>query len=208
MKEPSPSSMLLDHQYDGIQEYDNPLPSWWSWLFALSIIFSACYWFYYHIGTGPSIQDNYQAQVAAHIENLIAQLGEVHPDNATILSFKDNTDWMNATKGLFVGNCSQCHSADGGGNVGPNLTDDFYKNIKEPKDIFNVITNGVAGKGMQAWETRLSEPQRILLAAYVASLRGTTPAHPKAAEGSSIPGWNTFDTTGESTDSQVPDASN
>jgi len=192
MEHPSPDDMLMDHEYDGIREYDNPLPGWWTWLFVASVFFSVLYYFYYHIGTGPTIQQKYDMQVAAHVERLLEQLGEIRADNATILAFKDNHEWMSATKGLFAGNCSQCHGADGGGGIGPNLTDDLYINIKQPEDLFTVITKGVANKGMQAWEARLSEPQRILLAAYVASLRGTTPATPKAAEGSSVPAWSTF----------------
>jgi cytochrome c oxidase cbb3-type subunit 3 len=189
-----PDDMLMDHEYDGIREYDNPLPRWWTWLFVLSIIFSLVYVGYYHIGIGPTIHDKYQAEVAAHVARLLEQLGDIQADNATILEYSRNTEWMTATGGMFVGNCAQCHAPDGGGNIGPNLTDGHFINVKEPKDLFTVITEGVAGKGMQAWKDRLSEPQRILLAAYVASLRGTTPSRGKAAEGSRIPEWETFET--------------
>jgi cytochrome c oxidase cbb3-type subunit 3 len=183
----------MDHEYDGIHEYDNPLPGWWTWLFILSVVFSVLYVGYYHIGIGPSVEDKYQSEAAAYVESLISKLGDIRADNATILEYKDNADWMAATGGMFVGNCAQCHAADGGGNVGPNLTDGYYKNIKEPRDIFRVITEGVPAKGMQAWEDRLSEPQRILLAAYVASLRDTTPVSPKEREGDAIPAWSTFE---------------
>ena len=54
---------LLDHQYDGIQEYDNPLPSWWVYLFLLTIAFSAAYWLYYHWGgIGMSERASYEAE--------------------------------------------------------------------------------------------------------------------------------------------------
>ena len=46
---------LLEHDYDGIKEYDNPLPSWWSWIFVATIVFSLGYWGYYQIGPGPSL---------------------------------------------------------------------------------------------------------------------------------------------------------
>jgi cytochrome c oxidase cbb3-type subunit 3 len=192
MIETGQDDMLLDHEYDGIREYDNPLPSWWSWLWLASMVFSVAYVFWYHIGLGPSVHDNYQKEVTVYVERMLAQLGDIQADNATILTYMDNQDWMAAAGGMFVGNCSQCHRTDGGGNVGPNLTDDAYKNVKEPKDLFTVITEGVKGTGMNAWEDRLSEPQRILLAAYVASLRGTVPADGKAAEGAAIPAWSTF----------------
>jgi cytochrome c oxidase cbb3-type subunit 3 len=193
MTESTQGGMLMDHEYDGIREFDNPLPSWWSWIFAVSVIFSLVYYAYYHMGVGPTIHDKYQTEVAAHVEKLLAQLGDIQADNATILDYSRNTEWMAAARGMFVGNCSQCHATDGGGNVGPNLTDDQFINVKEPKDIFTVITKGVAGKGMQAWGDRLSEPQRILLASFVVSLRGTTPSKPKAAEGPAVPPWETFE---------------
>lgn len=189
MNEPSAYDKLMDHEYDGIREFDNPLPGWWTWIFVGSVFFSIVYVGYFHIGVGPSIEDRYQAASARQIEALLAQLGEVAPDNETIVKFMGEKEWMDAMAGVFRGNCGQCHVGDGGGNIGPNLTDDFYKNVKEPADIFNVLLNGVPGTSMASWSDRLREPQMILLAAYVAQLRGTTPANPKPQEGSRIDPW-------------------
>jgi cytochrome c oxidase cbb3-type subunit 3 len=180
---------MFEHDYDGIQEYDNPLPGWWTWLFIISIAFSCIYILYYHVGVGPSVEEKYQAEVAAHYERLLESLGEIRGDNETIVKLMYNEEWMSAMGGMFGGNCAQCHAADGGGTVGPNLTDDFYKNIREPADFYTVISEGIAGTSMPVWKDRLSEPQIILLAAYVASLRGTTPAAPKASEGNRIEPW-------------------
>ena len=59
---------LLDHAYDGIQEYDNPLPGWWKWLFIASIIFTPPYFFFYHNGTeGRSMADRYDRNLAANL---------------------------------------------------------------------------------------------------------------------------------------------
>lgn len=189
MSEQTNDSRLMDHEYDGIQEYDNPLPRWWNWIFAGSILFSFAYVTWYHVGTGPSVEEKYQAEVAAYVERLLAALGEIQADDATIVRFMGNEDWMTAMSGAFVGNCSQCHAADGGGGIGPNLTDDRYKNVKTPQDIFNAISDGVAGTSMPAWKDRLREPQIILLASYVASLRGTSPANGTAPEGDIAPPW-------------------
>jgi cytochrome c oxidase cbb3-type subunit 3 len=190
-------SNLMDHEYDGIQEYDNPLPGWWSWLFILSIVFSVFYWTYYHIGVGPSLEEKYDAAVAVALEKQFASLGVLTPTNETMLNLlRENPDKIAALRGMFAKDCAQCHGTDGGGNAtGPNMTDEYYINIKQPEDIINVITNGVPGKAMRAWGNKLREPQIILLATYVASLRGTNVPGGKAAEGSAIPPWSSFDTT-------------
>jgi cytochrome c oxidase cbb3-type subunit 3 len=189
MTEQNNESRLMDHEYDGIQEYDNPLPRWWNWLFIGSIVFSGLYVTWYHIGVGPSVEEKYDAEVTAYVERLLEALGEIQADDATIVRFMNNEDWMKAMSGTFVGNCSQCHAADGGGGIGPNLTDDRYKNVTTPKDIYDVIANGIEGASMAAWKDRLRDPQIILLASYVASLRGTTPANPIAPEGNVAPPW-------------------
>lgn len=182
---------FFKHDHDGITEYDNPLPGWWTWLFVLSIFFSLGYVAYYHIGVGPSVEDKYQAEVTAYFEKQLAALGELKGDDQTIVRLMQNEDLMNAMGGLFRGNCAQCHRDDGGGNIGPNLTDEQWKNVKTPADLFTVIQNGIPGTSMPAWGQRLREPQIIILSAYVASIRGSDPQNPKAAEGSRIAPWPT-----------------
>ena len=95
-----------------------------------------------------------------------------------------------AMAGAFENNCAQCHRADLGGNIGPNLTDDHWKNVKSPVDIVRVISEGVPGTAMTAWKNRFREPQIMLIAAYVASRRGSGPPNPKAAEGVVIEAWD------------------
>jgi cytochrome c oxidase cbb3-type subunit 3 len=90
---------------------------------------------------------------------------------------------------MFKANCAVCHAPDGGGRTGPNMTDDSYINIKKPEDFYRIIHDGVLAKGMPEWGKRFSQSQLILLASYVANLRGTTPRDPKAAEGSPVPPW-------------------
>ena len=81
---PHDDSRLMDHEYDGIREYDNPLPGWWSWLFAGTIFFSIFYLAYYHIGVGPSVYDRYDAEGVAHLEKLLASFGGLEADDAGI----------------------------------------------------------------------------------------------------------------------------
>jgi cytochrome c oxidase cbb3-type subunit 3 len=185
---------FFEHEHDGIREYDNPLPAWWTWIFVASIFFSVCYYFYYHIGVGPSIHDRYDTEVVAQLERQLGSFGQLKPDDVTIMRLlAEKADMIDAVGGIFRGNCAQCHDTDGGGNIGPNLTDDHWKNVRRPADIFKVISEGLPGTAMPAWKQRFREPQLILLSAYVASLRGSTPTSPKAPEGSAIEPWPGLD---------------
>lgn len=183
------SDPLLDHDYDGIREYDNPLPGWWVALLWGSVIFSVVYLFYYHSGVeGRSIHDDYQGELAVFAAQLIEQYGELEADPETILKFTNDNVAMAGMGSQFKARCAQCHAGDGGGNIGPNLLDDSYINVKTVADIYRVIKEGVVAKGMPAWGAQLSETQLVLMSAYVAQLRGKGPGS-KAAEGNAIAPW-------------------
>jgi cytochrome c oxidase cbb3-type subunit 3 len=173
---------LLDHEYDGIREYDNPLPGWWVWLFWATIIFCIPYVMWYHLGVGPSIHDKLDDEIAAYGEQIIATFGELAPDEQTIVAYMDRPEAMAAMASLFKGKCAQCHMADGSGSVGPNLTDNRWINVTQAADIATVIAQGGRpGKGMTAWEGQISETQIVLLSSYVAQL-GRNPVDGKPAE--------------------------
>ena len=89
------------------------------------------------------------------------------------------------TKGaaLFQVNCISCHGPDGGGIIGPNLTDNFWIHGGLPINIHTTITEGVVAKGMPPWGKMLKPEQVLSLTAYVISLHDTHPAKPKAPEG-------------------------
>ncbi|MFO0826825.1 MAG: cbb3-type cytochrome c oxidase N-terminal domain-containing protein [Phycisphaerales bacterium] len=179
----------MDHHYDGIREYDNPMPFWWSALFWATILFSAPYFFYYQIGVGATLNDNYEAEVGAYVQEQAKLLGNLEPDQTTLLTLLSDPKKKVGAQIMFKANCAVCHGPDGGGRTGPNLTDNSYKNVKKVEDIYRVIHDGVAGKGMPEWGKRFSKAQLVLLAAYVAQLRGTTPAEAKAAEGTPVDPW-------------------
>lgn len=190
MNEPSPGQ-LTDHLYDGIREYDNPLPGWWTWLFFLSVVFSVVYWIIFQLGTeGRSIHDQYDRSAARIFELRFADIGELKPDRATILAYMNNPKFLTVGKVVYKSNCVSCHGANGEGNVGPNLTDDHWKNVKQIEDIAKVIEQGAANGAMPSWRNRLSHINQIVLAAsYVASLRGSHPAGGKLPEGDLIDPW-------------------
>jgi cytochrome c oxidase cbb3-type subunit 3 len=179
----------MDHQYDGIQEYDNPTPGWWNLIFFLSLIWAAGYWARYELNTTPpTVQQDWENDVAEVNKVMFAKLGTLKPDEPTLLSLGANPDWMRVGEGIFRSNCVACHGRNGQGDVGPNLTDDSYKNIKVITDICNVVREGANNQAMPAWKGRLNENEIILVASYVASLRGQN-LPGRTPEGEKIAPW-------------------
>lgn len=177
---------VLDHDYDGIKEYDNPLPGWWLYLFYATIVFSVGYVGYYHFGPGPNQTQEYAAEMAVAAQ--LAQAREaakpkvVQPVDVLATAQKDPARLAQG-KETFVKLCVACHRPDGGGLVGPNLTDDYWIHGGTMKAMVHTITEGVPAKGMISWKAQLSEDQIINVAAYIRTLRGTNPPNPKAPEG-------------------------
>ena len=186
MSEPQKTS----HAYDGIEEYDNPLPGWWKWLFIASILICPFYWMFYHGGAeGRSIQDAYDTALAANTRLQFAEIGDLEPNGETILRFIDKKSWLRVGESVFKTNCSSCHGRKGEGNIGPNLTDEHYKHIATLEDIGKVVANGAAAKAMPAWSNRLHPNEIVMVSAYVAMLRGSNVEGGKVAEGRLIPPW-------------------
>lgn len=196
---------LAEHCYDGIQEYDNPTPGWWTWLFIGSIVFSVFYWLYFQTGVeGRSIVDQYNRASAKLLMQKFydpetGKIVELQPTPETILSYAEQQKWLDFGKVVFDNNCASCHATDGGGLTGPNLTDDNWKHVNRVEDIATVVTKGANNGAMPAWGTRLHPNEVVLVASYVSSLRGTEPARPKQAEGKIIPPWTD---SAESSDSE------
>ncbi|MCB9848180.1 MAG: c-type cytochrome [Phycisphaeraceae bacterium] len=187
-----PYGELLDHEYDGIHEYDNPTPGWWHTIFIACVLLVVPYLTFFHWSPiGWSIYDAYQAEMDDYNLKAFGKFGDLTPDNETIASLMANPDILAAVKGTFVSKCASCHLATGGGMVGPNLTDNAYKNITQLSDIYHTIDQGVPAAGMPAWGRQLSKTQVILLASYVASLRDTNVPGGKPAEGNQIAPWPT-----------------
>ena len=183
-------SNLTGHSYDGIVEYDNPLPGWWKFLFWFFVLIAPLYYFYFQGGVeGRSIHDEYNRHLASVFEIRFSEIGELTADRATILEYMNEKDWLAVGEVVYKSNCVSCHGADGGGLVGPNLTDDYWKHVTSVENIANVIENGAANGAMPAWKTRFSHPNQIvLLTAYIASLR-KNPVAGKPPEGNEISGW-------------------
>ena len=177
--------IILDHNYDGIRELNNELPPWWVYMFYATIIFAVVYMARFHIFGGYDQDTEYvteitlaKAEIEAYKKNA---KGLVDVNTVEILT--DASD-ISAGKTLFETNCVACHMADGGGGIGPNLTDKNWILGGGIKNVFNTIAEGGRdGKGMIAWKQTLKPEQMAQVASYVLNFEGTTAANPKAPEG-------------------------
>lgn len=185
---------LTDHTYDGIQEYDNPLPGWWKWMFIGTIVYSMIYALYFHVGApGRSIPEKYEAAMSANLKLQFGDMEDLEPTAETLATYalrEDKRALLRIGESTFKSNCVSCHGRYGEGKVGPNLADESFKNVRRIEDIARVINNGAGNGAMPAWSDRLSTNEVVLVSAYVASLRGTEPvANAKGPEGSAIDPW-------------------
>jgi cytochrome c oxidase cbb3-type subunit 3 len=180
-----PEENKVIHEVDGIQEYDNKLPNWWLYTLYGTILFGAGYWFHYQtsgFGDNPSAEYRIDMDKAAAVEaERIKAAGVMTPEALVALS-KDKTT-LDQGKAVFVATCVACHRADGGGVVGPNLTDDFWLHGAAPDKVLKTITAGIPDKGMPAWGPQLGADRTRAVTAYVISLRGTNVANGKAPQG-------------------------
>lgn len=176
---------LLDHNYDGIQELDNPLPGWWLLTFYGAIIFAFFYFAYYQLGGGPSSDE----ELKAGMVQINSQLAEQSAQNSQInwTELQSQASVMGLGKEVYVGKCAVCHGANGEGLIGPNLTDRFWLHGDgSHPELYKVVLKGVLEKGMPAWEAQLKPDESLAVTVYVKSLIGTTPANGKPPQGQEV----------------------
>lgn len=181
----SEADINLGHDYDGIGELDNPTPPWWQWGFVLSVIFAIVYMYTHHISkTAPNqIQELAIANLKAEElqkQYLANSANKIDENNVTLLTEASD---IAEGKTIFVAACAACHRSDGGGLVGPNLTDDYWLHGGDVKDVFRTIKYGVPEKGMKSWKDDYPPKKIAQLAAYIHSLKGSNPPSPKEPEG-------------------------
>lgn len=178
--------IMLDHDYDGIKELDNYLPPWWKWLFYGSIIWGIGYLFVYHVSDSfPLSTEEYNIQVA-EAEKARAEFLATQPPasvDESSLEYTGDADLIQAGQSIFTMNCASCHKEDGGGSIGPNLTDEYWLHGGGIKNIFQVIKNGVPEKGMISWEPVLKPTEMVEVANFIMSIQGTNPPAAKAPQG-------------------------
>jgi len=164
--------LILDHEYDGIHELDNPLPGWWLTTFYLTIIFAAVYYVYYQFGAGPTSDKELKINMES-IQTLQAKVedtGQLKTEEGLLALAKDK-ETLSKGRAEFVVKCAACHGAEGQGVIGPNLTDDYW--IHGDGSIATIIK--VANEGVLE-----------KVAVYIYSIRGSNPEGAKPPQGEKI----------------------
>jgi cytochrome c oxidase cbb3-type subunit 3 len=176
--------VMLDHDYDGIKELDNVLPPWWVYLFYSCIVFAIVYLVRFEVIGDYNQKEEFEAEmVQADLD--IKKYLKTAPDlmdkeNVTLLA---DAASLAQGKAIYTTNCVVCHRADGGGAIGPNLTDKYWILGGGIKNVFSTLVNGGrSGKGMISWKDQLKPTEMQKVASYVLSLQGSNPKEPKAIE--------------------------
>lgn len=177
--------IILDHNYDGIKELDNNLPPWWVYSFYATILFAIIYMVRFEVFNDYSQDEEYEMAVAeAKIEIEEWKKTAKNLVDVNTVALLTGASDINAGQDIFTVNCVVCHKADGGGSIGPNLTDEYWILGGGIKNVFNTISEGGRdGKGMISWKNDLRPVEMAQVASYLLGFQGTTPAEPKVAEG-------------------------
>jgi len=180
---------LLDHDYDGIQEYDYPVPGWLMVMFSAAVVFSLGYVVYYGFNLGPSLQSEYLQEskvLEAQWAEYYAEHPLVPPSTAELVAAAQDPNLLEAGRQQFAKSCAPCHGERAEGLIGPNLTDEFWLHGGKLTEIYATVVTGVTNKGMPPWGRALAPQQLQAVVAYLRTLQGTNPAGGKPPQGARV----------------------
>ncbi|MEM1329773.1 MAG: cbb3-type cytochrome c oxidase N-terminal domain-containing protein [Planctomycetota bacterium] len=185
-----PDAELIEgHNYDGIQEYDNPTPGWWHAIFFATIVFSILYLIVYDISPlTPTVHERHASIESKALDKMFAELNNIPLGEEKLRAIMGQDKWLAMGASVYAQHCIVCHGDQGQGLVGPNMTDEVYLRVAELMDIATIVEDGANNGAMPAWKNRLNANEIALVSAYAASLRGTN-IEGKEPEGEPIPAW-------------------
>lgn len=182
------NARLLTHDYDGIREYDNPMPGWWKSIFIGTVIFAGVYGLYFHLlDWGRTDDQRYRAQLADYDskKEIRARAEAANVSEASLTTAGRDPKAVDKGALVFKSRCVTCHADDGRGLIGPNLTDLRQMHGTTRMDLYTTISNGVPGTAMLAWGEQLPQADVLAATAFVISLRGKNVVG-KAGEGQPV----------------------
>lgn len=172
--------IMMDHEYDGIRELDNNMPTWWKWMFYATIVFSVVYYYYYQFGSGETQIQEYEESMMIAEADMKLNGSKVDENSATVLA--DATS-IEGGKIIYMENCAACHGKLGEGGVGPNFADEYWLHGGDIKSVFKSIKYGIPEKGMIPWQAQLSPVQIQQVSSFVLTFKGSNPPNGKAPQG-------------------------
>jgi cytochrome c oxidase cbb3-type subunit 3 len=179
------NEMVLDHEYDGIKELDYGMPPWLSAIFIGTVVFAIAYLIQvWGIGNIKGQISEYEDEVSK-AEITIASYRDKQANlvDENSVAFLEGESDLSVGKEIFLKECRACHADDGGGGVGPNLTDNYWIHGGDIQSIFATIKYGVPEKGMISWQTKLNPSDMQKVSSYILTLVGTNPKNPKEPQG-------------------------
>lgn len=178
---------IRDHEVDGIQEYDNPMPGWLLGILGAAVVFSVLYIAFYALAFAPTSMASEYLQEAVEDREQLQKYYDanpiVPPKAEEILAAVLDPNIVEAGRGRFVKTCAACHGEIGQGLIGPNLADDSWLHGGAVTQIYTTVVKGIPAKGMPPWGRAIAPDELLALVAYIRSIQGSKPADPKPAEG-------------------------
>jgi cytochrome c oxidase cbb3-type subunit 3 len=176
------------HVYDDIKEADARLPNWWLYTLYGAVAFAFVYWIAYHeYKTSRLPIDQYRADMIAakqeEAKKLLA-MGDLTDDK--LVEMTKNSQLVEQGRQVFTTTCAACHGPQGGGIIGPNLTDEFWLHGGKPTDVLRTVRDGFVEKGMPAWGPQLGEAKVRAAVIYVLTLHNTNVPGGKPPQGEKV----------------------
>lgn len=185
-----PENRTTGHVYDGIEEFDNPLPKWWFMMFILTVVFSVVYLILYPgmgnfkgvLGwTSVNQLERQQTKALAQYETSYGVFSQTPVEELAL-----DYNAMKMAQRIYANNCAVCHGADAGGALGfPNLTDDDWLYGGTPAVIKETLINGRQA-AMPAWQGIIGEKGIANVTEYVLSMSGREHDAAKAVVGKTL----------------------
>jgi cytochrome c oxidase cbb3-type subunit 3 len=179
--------VIQGHTYDGIREYDNPMPGWWVAIFWATVAFAPVYMLGVHVFDWIDDYGDDFAEAGAELAEIRAVYAATGPafktDPGALREYASDAQMAAAGAEPFAAICAACHGQQGEGVIGPNLADAYWLYGAEPEEVWTSIAEGFPTAGMPPMKDQLGEEERAQVLAYVYSLQGTDPPNAKGPEG-------------------------
>ncbi len=167
-----PDVIIEGHDYDGIKEYDNPMPAWWLWIFYATIAWSV----FYIAALGAGWIADYDTQLERGKERIAekrAAAAEEAPvvdiDEQMLTELVDDDEALSRGEDVYAARCAQCHGAEGEGGIGSAFDDGQWIHGDEMMSHYEIIRDGLAAEGMPDHSNILNDQELADVTAFVNS---------------------------------------